>query len=330
MSAASLATLNRLHGHNNLAAAGANQGAATAIAETGNFVVVTSGTTGQGIRLPAAPALGDWYLIKIAEAVSANPLSGGGEILLYPGTGGKLSHRPINVSTSIYAFQSWFVHCTTAGGAPVWECLPINGMVGATEISHSFTENYYRTQNVYATLNMNASIQHFGNVADIWTGAVSGYNKIQFPDNLTEAFYLGESTTRYLNFRSTDTTERVEVRKNFLIDGVQQSHAAPSVISTSGVAVATIDWNTGNIQAIDLQGATGDVTLTLSNPGSGYASYVVKVIQGSTPRNLIWPGSVLKPGGVAPTISTADNAIDVMYLIWDGANYLLTFQQAFA
>lgn len=215
MAATSLLTLDRLHGRQALAAAGANQGAATAIGTTGNFVEVTSGTTGQGIRLPAAPVVGDSYLIKINESVSSNPLPAGAVIALYPGTGGKFSHRAINTALNISAYQSWLVHCIVAGGAPIWEALPINGMVAASEISHSLVENFYGGQNYFNTMNIYASTQHFGDVSDIWTGA-TGQNKVQFPDNLAEAYWIGEATNRYIRFVSTNGGESVAVDKTLV------------------------------------------------------------------------------------------------------------------
>lgn len=91
----------------------------------------------------------------------------------------------------------------------------------------------------------------------------------------------------------------------------------------------TIDWNIGNVQCVDLESASGNVTLTLSNPQ--ITCYTLKILQDSTtPRNIIWPATVLWAGGVAPTISTGANAIDTVTLIWDGTNYLGVYSQAYA
>ena len=37
----------------------------------------------------------------------------------------------------------------------------------------------------------------------------------------------------------------------------------------------------------------------------------------STTFTLTWPATVKWPGGTAPTLSTANNAIDVVTLVWD-------------
>ena len=91
----------------------------------------------------------------------------------------------------------------------------------------------------------------------------------------------------------------------------------------------TVDFATGRNQVIDLDSATGDVTLTLNNPVAGTV-YTIKAIQGVVARDLIWPTAVLWPGGTPPVISIADNDLDVIQLFFDGTNYLGLFNQAFA
>ena len=51
---------------------------------------------------------------------------------------------------------------------------------------------------------------------------------------------------------------------------------------------------------------------------------------GATARNLIWPGSVLWPGGSAPTISTGNDDVDLVQFIYDGTNQFGLFNQLFA
>jgi hypothetical protein len=77
----------------------------------------------------------------------------------------------------------------------------------------------------------------------------------------------------------------------------------------------TIDFNTGNVQFIDL---TGNVTFTLSNPVSGFAYNLVLKQDATGSRTATWPASVKWAGGTPPTLSTAANAIDVITLIYNG------------
>ena len=83
------------------------------------------------------------------------------------------------------------------------------------------------------------------------------------------------------------------------VSGGQVSIAVPSTMTPAGTT-QTVDFNNGNIQTINLGSATGNVTLTLSNPVAG-ATYVLKVIQGANSRNIVWPEAVKWSGGTTPT-----------------------------
>ena len=63
--------------------------------------------------------------------------------------------------------------------------------------------------------------------------------------------------------------------------------------------------------------ASGDCTLTFTAP-NGPCNITLMIVQGaSTNFTLTWPANVKWPGGTAPTLSTANNAIDVITLVWD-------------
>jgi hypothetical protein len=112
------------------------------------------------------------------------------------------------------------------------------------------------------------------------------------------------------------------------VTGQIQSVMASTV--TQAADAATIDLNNGNSQWLDLQGATGAVTLTLSNPTSG-TSYLIKIQQSTTsPQTVTWPVAVKWPGGTAPTISTGADAIDTVVLFYDGTNYYANFAQNYS
>lgn len=106
----------------------------------------------------------------------------------------------------------------------------------------------------------------------------------------------------------------------------QQYSTLPTLISPTANAIA-LNWNTGNGQAITLTGATGTVTVTLTNPKAG-AVYLIKITQSSTTaRNITWPANVKWSGSVVPTITTALNAIDTVALFYDGTNYYANISQ---
>jgi len=92
--------------------------------------------------------------------------------------------------------------------------------------------------------------------------------------------------------------------------GYTEQHGTP-------LAGATIDWNNGNIQYIQL--ASGANTLSLSNPKSG-ATYILQVKQPSSGAagTITYPTSVKYPGGSKPTLTTDNDAIDIITLIYNG------------
>ena len=91
----------------------------------------------------------------------------------------------------------------------------------------------------------------------------------------------------------------------------------------------TLDFGAFDSFVIDLEGASGDVTLTIDNARLGL-SYIIKVIQGSTPRDLVYPASVLWDDGVLPVISTADDAEDTIGLWFDGTNFYALIAQNYS
>lgn len=91
----------------------------------------------------------------------------------------------------------------------------------------------------------------------------------------------------------------------------------------------TVDFNLGNIQKLDMGSASGNITLTFSNPIEG-GYYRLFVIQAATPRTLTFPATVKWPQAQAPILSTANDAIDVIEFYYDGANYFGQWDVAYA
>lgn len=103
----------------------------------------------------------------------------------------------------------------------------------------------------------------------------------------------------------------------------------PTVHTPTGTT-QTIDFKIGTFQTIDLASATGNVTLTLSNPTAG-ETYLLKVIQdATTPRDLVYPATVKWAGGTAPVISTGATEIDTVVLSFDGTNYYAAINQNYS
>lgn len=82
----------------------------------------------------------------------------------------------------------------------------------------------------------------------------------------------------------------------------------------------TVDFNNGNVQVIDLSSATGTVTLTLSNPAQG-SLYTILIVQGATPRDVVWPALCKWPQTVDPIHTLTASAVDMVTLYFNGTDY---------
>jgi hypothetical protein len=86
-----------------------------------------------------------------------------------------------------------------------------------------------------------------------------------------------------------------------------------STIAASGAA-ETIDLANGNVHDVTL---TDDCTFTFTAPAAGRArSFTLFLRQGASPPHLAtWPGSVEWASGVAPTLATALNTVNVLTFV---------------
>jgi hypothetical protein len=81
--------------------------------------------------------------------------------------------------------------------------------------------------------------------------------------------------------------------------------------NSSATGAVTLNLTNGNVFSLTL---TGNVTLTFSGASAGKAcSFAVYLKQDSTgSRTITWPSGVKWSGAVAPVLSTAANALDVV------------------
>jgi hypothetical protein len=123
------------------------------------------------------------------------------------------------------------------------------------------------------------------------------------------------------------TTERVNTTHVQSLVAYGQGASKLNSIA-SGATAATINWDDGNNQKIDLSSSI--TSLTLSNPIEG-GNYMLEIVQGGVGSYTItWPASIKWQNATSPTLSTAVGKIDVVSFFYDGTNYLGTFALNFA
>jgi hypothetical protein len=91
----------------------------------------------------------------------------------------------------------------------------------------------------------------------------------------------------------------------------------------------TIDWNNGSIVDLVLSSATGNVTLTLLNAQNAICP-LIEVTNGATPRNLIFPAGTLQSNGGGNVYVGIANRKDVIAVLWDGTQFLISVSRNFA
>lgn len=158
-----------------------------------------------------------------------------------------------------------------------------------------------------ALKNQNATATN-PNIVPVQTDTTTGIgrNAVGELSLIASATEVMRLTTTGANLQDLNLT-----RPEILDYGV--THQSPTV---TGNAV-TVDCEAGNSATIDMDPATADVTLTLSNPpASGtYGEVQLHIIMGTPAYEMIWPGSITwQGGGTAPALTTTDNAVDIVHL----------------
>lgn len=122
---------------------------------------------------------------------------------------------------------------------------------------------------------------------------------------------IGAATASSLNSSGDITAKRYKL-------------TMPTAITAA--SSTNIDLSTGNVFTINL--GSNITTLNLSNPAIG--TYLVKLVQDATgSRTVSFPGAWKWAGGIAPTLTTTANKLDIVTIVYDGTTYYATIVKNF-
>lgn len=127
------------------------------------------------------------------------------------------------------------------------------------------------------------------------------------------------------------TTAAIAATGTGVVNGytAQQYFAAQPLTDAASIA-----WNLNTAQAATLlMTSTVGATRVLANPTNlkNGGTYTLKITQSSTGSNALTYGNLYKwPSGSAPTLSTANNAVDIITFLSDGTNMYGVAQFAFS
>ena len=134
----------------------------------------------------------------------------------------------------------------------------------------------------------------------------------------------GVAYTIYTNaIGETTPSERFRIDSDGSVKIKSQVYSSIANTVTPSALAATIDWNNGNMQVLDLQTGGSVNTLTINNPKAG-ASYFIKIIQGGG-NTITWPSAVKWAENDTYAGSPGAGDIDAVALTYDGTNYLANY-----
>lgn len=230
----------------------------------------------------------------------------------------------VNGSNGIYGYSGLVYHNSAfnAGSDIVAGRFSANRGTGANDSTTGGLEG------------VSSGVNNFESLGSI-TGAVYAYRVRNLSNSgtitgATYGYYVGDITAGTqtggaFSFYSSDTGAINRFGGNSRFQ--QQYYNETFFDNGNSGASDTINWNEGNVQLSTL---TDNVTYTFSNPIST-GRYVLKIIQDVGGTNTVaFPGTVMWPGGVAPTITATGDAIDVCTFLWDGTNYFGSCAQDFS
>lgn len=94
--------------------------------------------------------------------------------------------------------------------------------------------------------------------------------------------------------------------------------ASGQIVSTQHTTTVSVNWNTGNVQYIQL--ASGNNTFSFSNPLSGGRYMLILKQPGSGAAGTVtWP-TISWVGNTAPTLTAINNKVDIITFVYDGVN----------
>jgi len=86
-----------------------------------------------------------------------------------------------------------------------------------------------------------------------------------------------------------------------------------------GDGTTTINWGLGNKAYFTFGNANETFTFTAPSNPCNLVLVLKQYLTGG--KTATWPNTVMWPGGVAPTLSIGNNAIDIISFYYDGTNY---------
>jgi hypothetical protein len=207
------------------------------------------------------------------------------------------------------------------------DCCCKVGNLSGTTITYG-TEAVYRSSGGYAKVEFNPRVAGefivaFRKLNTMDGFAIKGTATYGSPDTIAYTgtgveFRDGASINWAFLSLSFDKTQSKFVVAHGFRDAYNET-SGHAIVGQTREGTITVDLATGISFEVDLETMTEDITaFTISNPSTTHVnSFVLKITQGSTARQIIWSGltNIKWPsdgGPTTPTLTVTDNAVDIL------------------
>ena len=227
-------------------------------------------------------------------AVSTGGFSVGIGSYAVPGTGS------IAIGHSTVAAGDFAVNIGYNADGSAANSITLNASGASVTPSTQYAFGAYMTSSAYPDFSVSSNVTKFAFDAD-------SFATLTIADASHTTLATGESGNLTL-----DAGGEVIIESNLKVTGQAYSEQHDSLAGN-----ATVDWNNGNNQYIQL--ASGANTFTPSNPLDG-ATYILQIKQPSAGAagTVTWGATVKWPAAAAPTLTATNDAIDVVTLVYNG------------
>lgn len=216
--------------------------------------------------------------------------------------------------------------------APVWSTTTLPNSATTGDVLYASASNVY--SNLAGVATGNALIS--GGV-----GTAPSWGKIGLTTHVTGTLPVGgggtgaTTLTGIVKGNGGSAFTAATAGTDYVAPGTATVYTAQQNFGSQALTdAATITWNLATQQVANVLLTSGvGATRVLGAPSNmvNGGTYILRVVQSATGSNALTYNAVYKwPGGVAPVLSTANNAVDILTFISDGTNMYGVAQKAFS
>lgn len=210
-----------------------------------------------------------------------------------------------NTGVTITDGATWYIANAPANGTNVTITNSWSLWVDAGDVRLDGNLDFFTSGNGINDANKNELIK--------FTTTASAVNEFTIANGAT-----GNAPTLSVTGGDTNIDIKLSAKGTGVLDVTSVGKHEKQYYAVQYTTTTALDWNNGNVQYIQL--ASGAQTFTFSNPlGGGRYVLILKQPGSGAAGTVTWP-TISWAGGTTPTLTTTNNKVDIITLIYDGTN----------